>query len=108
MWFREEDATSLEVGTDCEDWRAATGELRLIAGVLEQAISDARRGDHEAIAWIASDEESPNGWTLVAICRHLDVEPAWIRTLVAKYLAMHAYVRRLESVVAGPVEAAAA
>lgn len=92
MWWRDEDAISLAVGTDCEDWRAATGELRLIAGVLEQAISDARRGDPEAIAWLASDEESPEAWTLVAICRHLDVEPGWIRDLVAAHLEAHPYV----------------
>ena len=107
VWLRDEDATSLAVGTDCDDWRVATGELRLITAVLEQAISDARRGDHEAIAWLASDEESPDGWTLVGICRHLSVEPEWIRTLVAGYLAAHPYLR-LECRAAGALEAAAA
>jgi hypothetical protein len=104
----DDDGRLFGAGTDCDSTRAATGELRLIAAVLERAIDDARRGDPEAIGWLASnDEVAAEGLTLVAVCRYLDFDPGWIRSLTADYLAAYPYQRPLRHDPSGVAVAAA-
>lgn len=70
-----------ELATDADDTRAETGELRLLAAVLELAVADARAGRADAAAWIASDESGHalGGWYFTDVCAALGVEPAWVR-----------------------------
>jgi len=101
------------LGTEVDESRGSTGELRLIAAVLEQAIEDARRGDANAITWIASgvDLVDENGWTFSVVCHLLGVDPGWIRDLAAEQIARCPYVlrpRRAGSPTTAPATAAAA
>lgn len=72
------------LATELDSRNAETPELCLLGAVLSLAIKDARRGDRDALAWIASDEaRSDGGLPFALVCEALDVSPAWIREQVA-------------------------
>lgn len=91
----DRDDSLIGVLAELDDPRGPTGELRLVAAVLETAIEEARRGDPDALAWLASDVEGvSDGWSFRAVCDHLAAEPSWLRVVIASYIAAHPYVWR--------------
>jgi len=78
----------------------------------EMAIDDARRGDPDAIAWFAGDDDTATdrGWGYVAVCHQLQVDPGWLRGEIAEFVAANPYVHQPRNPrrVAAPVEQAAA
>lgn len=71
------------IATECDDRRSDTGELRLVAAVLECALADARRGDDDAIAWLSNHDVAPfddTGFSFVYVCDALGADPGWVRS----------------------------
>jgi hypothetical protein len=62
---REGRFSPIATGTGCDGGRIATGELKVIAAVLEQAIDDARRGDLARSSGLATGLETNNALTFV-------------------------------------------
>jgi hypothetical protein len=62
------------------DDRRVTGELRLIAAVLERSLEDARRGYRDALPWISSNEVASEGWSYLTICDQRGQEPTRLRS----------------------------
>lgn len=73
------------LATDADTRSAETGELRLVAAVLERAVLDARAGCADAAAWLASDAigAAGRGWSYLEVCAVLGLDPACGRALVA-------------------------
>lgn len=73
------------LATDADDRRAISGELALVAAVVERALRDARAGRADARAWLATDATGAgDGWTYVDACAVLGLVPSWGRALVAQ------------------------
>lgn len=72
--------------------RPGRGERAMLGALLEVAISDARRGDQDAIRWLMDDAErgAPGTFVVVEVLDHLGLE----RTAFLEKL--HVLLRRVE------------
>jgi len=79
-------AGSAALETETDDPRATSGELALIAAVLQRAVLDARAGRQDARQWLTSSERGPaeRGWYFLDLCDHLQVDPGWGRAQIAR------------------------
>ncbi len=74
------------VATDDDSRVSESGELRLLAAVLELGVRDAVAGRRDALAWIRSDATggAQAGWHYLDLAAALGLDAEWARSQVAR------------------------